>query len=156
VYALEEACEAALPPLVRIEDKLHGIVAFVIMPLFALANAGLVLSGVTSAGIMNPVTLGILAGLVIGKPAGIALASWIAVRAGAADLPAGTNWKMVNAVGWLAGIGFTMSLFVGGLAFKTPALLDSAKLGILAASVVAGVAGSFFLYRALPAHARQR
>ena len=154
VYALEEACEAALPPLVRIEDKLHGIVAFAIIPLFALANAGLVLGGVTAAGITHPVTLGIVAGLAIGKPAGIALASWIVVRAGAADLPEGTSWKMLHAVGWLAGIGFTMSLFVAGLAFKDQALLESAKLGILGASLLAGVSGSLFLYRALPKDTR--
>ncbi len=155
IYALEDTCEAALPPLVRIEDKLHGVVAFVIIPLFALANAGLSLAGISMSDAVQPVTLGVVLGLVIGKPAGILLASWIVVRFGNASLPDGTSWRMINGAGWLAGIGFTMSLFIGGLAFDDATVLDSAKLGILFASLVAGASGAVILYRALGASAPQ-
>jgi len=154
IYALEDACEAALPPLVRVEDKLHAVVAFAIIPLFAFANAGLSLRDASLADAIHPVTLGVIAGLLVGKPVGVLLASWLVVRLGAADLPHRTTWQMIAATGCLAGIGFTMSLFVGGLAFRDPMLLEKAKLGILSASLAAGVAGSAWLYRSLPARIR--
>jgi NhaA family Na+:H+ antiporter len=149
IYAMEEACEAALPPLVRIEDKLHGLVAFVIIPVFALANAGLRLDGISADAITDTVTLGIITGLVLGKPLGIMLGSWLIVRARRADLPAGTTWGMIHGVSWLAGIGFTMSLFIAGLAFDSPSYLESAKLGVLSASLLAGIAGAAILIRSL-------
>jgi NhaA family Na+:H+ antiporter len=89
-------------------------------------------------------------GLVLGKPLGIVLFSWIAVRSRLADLPTGATWTQVTGVGALCGIGFTMSLFIAGLAFPDPALLRSAKLGILSASLVAGVAGTVLLLRSRP------
>jgi NhaA family Na+:H+ antiporter len=89
-------------------------------------------------------------GLALGKPLGITLASWLAVRAGAADLPTGVTWRHVHGAGWLGGIGFTMSLFVAGLAFGDSALLDIAKLGVLGASIVAGVIGFVLLRRTAP------
>ncbi|HKH94704.1 MAG TPA: Na+/H+ antiporter NhaA [Gemmatimonadaceae bacterium] len=138
---LEVLSEKALPPLARLEHGLHGIVTFGIMPLFALANAGVELRG-DGPGLWNRIALGVLAGLVLGKPIGITLASWVAVRAGFATLPTGVTWRTLGGVAVLGGIGFTMSLFIAGLAFgDSEAQLTSAKIGTLTASLVAGVAG---------------
>jgi NhaA family Na+:H+ antiporter len=150
LLTLETLCEQAQAPLQTTERKLHGIVAFFIMPLFALANAGVRLGGgdFTSA-LSSPVMLGVLLGLVLGKPLGIMLFSWAAVRIGAATLPSRVTWPMVHGTAWLGGIGFTMSLFVAGLAFPDmPAPLAAAKLGILAASLGAGICGWILLRRA--------
>jgi NhaA family Na+:H+ antiporter len=146
IQALENNCEAAQAPLQRIEHDLHMWVAFLIIPLFALANAGLELSGGFIDTLREPVTLGIVVGLVVGKPLGITLFSLAAVRSGMAVLPSGVGWKAITGVSFLGGIGFTMSLFIGNLAFGegTP-LLDSAKLGILTASVVAAIVGWILL-----------
>jgi NhaA family Na+:H+ antiporter len=151
---IETLCQQAQPPLIRIEHALHGIVSFGIMPVFALANAGVTLDATAlGAAAVSPVTLGAAIGLLIGKPLGIAGFSWVAVRIGIASLPRGAPWMALAGVAVLGGIGFTMALFIAGLAFPagTPraALLDSAKLGILAASAVAGVLGSLLLRRAL-------
>ena len=138
---LEVLSEKALPPLARLEYGLHGIVTFGIMPLFALANAGVELGG-GGAALGSTITIGVIAGLVVGKPVGITLASWLAVRSGVAALPAGINWRTLIGAGVLGGIGFTMSLFIAGLAFgDSAASLTSAKLGTLIASLIAGVAG---------------
>ena len=102
----------------------------------------------SGTGLSNPVTLGIILGLVIGKPLGITLFSWAAVRAGLAALPRGVSWRLVHGVAWLGGIGFTMSLFIAGLAFaNAPDLLTEAKLGVLIASIAAGLCGGFLLWR---------
>jgi Na+:H+ antiporter, NhaA family len=148
IHALESVAEDAQAPLLKMEDKLHGVVAFGIMPLFALANAGVVLAGAGSA-FGSPVTLGVIAGLVLGKPIGITLFAWAAWRMGIASIPAIT-WRQVHGAGWLAGIGFTMSLFIAGLAFESPLTLDAAKIGILAGSLVAGTVG-WVLLRGGPA-----
>jgi NhaA family Na+:H+ antiporter len=140
IEALERVSEGVQSPLFTMEHKLHGAVAFFIMPLFALANAGVALGGLFDA-LSVPVTAGVVLGLVLGKPIGITLFSWVAVRLGLATLPAQTSWRALHGVSWLGGIGFTMSLFIAGLAFADPALLDSAKVGILGASLVAGVVG---------------
>jgi Na+:H+ antiporter, NhaA family len=140
VEALEHVSEGVQSPLFTMERKLHGAVAFLIMPLFALSNAGVALGGVLEA-LSLSVTSGVVLGLVLGKPIGITLFSWLAVRLGLATLPAQTSWRALHGVSWLGGIGFTMSLFIAGLAFADPALLDSAKVGILGASLVAGLAG---------------
>ncbi|HEX8831449.1 MAG TPA: Na+/H+ antiporter NhaA [Longimicrobium sp.] len=145
LQSLETATEAAQAPLQRIEHDLHTPVAFIIIPLFALANAGVTLSGGIGDAFTHPVTLGVMAGLVLGKPIGITLFSWLAVRAGLAELPAGVKWRAIHAVSWLGGIGFTMSLFVANLAFPAGAHVDESKVGIFAASIVAGLAGWFFL-----------
>ena len=138
---LEVLSEKALPPLARLEYGLHGIVMFGIMPLFALANAGVELRGGVGA-LASPVALGVLVGLVVGKPIGITLASWLAVRTGIAAMPSGINWRILGGTAVLGGIGFTMSLFIAGLAFgDSEAQLTAAKLGTLAASVIAGVIG---------------
>lgn len=133
-------------PLEKLEHGLHPWVAYGILPIFALANAGVTFGGEGVEGAF-PITLGIIVGLVVGKPIGIALFAWVAVRFGFADLPAGANWWQVWGVGVLCGIGFTMSLFIGGLAFDDPGLLRAAKIGILAASAVAGVVGALMLLR---------
>jgi Na+:H+ antiporter, NhaA family len=152
IHTLEELCEQAQPPLHRLEHGLHGVVAFAIMPLFALANAGVALGGGAAAtAASSPVALGALLGLLVGKPVGITLFAWLAVRAGVASLPDGVGWRALAGVACLGGIGFTMALFVAGLAFPgAPALLGEAKLGVLAASAVAGVIGALALRR-LPA-----
>ncbi len=147
VSRLREAAGEAGTPLQRLEQGLHPWVTAVVLPLFALANAGVSLEGDPLSTLGHPVALGIMAGLVIGKPAGILLASWSAIRAGVATMPSDLTWRHLTGVGFLAGIGFTMSLFIEGLAFgKTP--LDApAKVGILAASAVAGSIGWMLLGR---------
>jgi NhaA family Na+:H+ antiporter len=151
---LETLCQHAQPPLIRLEHALHGVVAFGIMPLFALANAGVTVDAATlGSAIGHPVTLGAMLGLVLGKPLGIAGFSWVAVRLGLAALPRGATWTALSAVAVLGGIGFTMALFIASLAFPAGSprgeLLAAAKLGILAASALAGVVGSLVLRRAL-------
>ena len=149
VTSLEEACEQVQTPLQRLEHELHPWVAFVVMPVFALANAGVALSGgeIASA-TTDRVTLGVLLGLVVGKQVGVTLFSWLAVRLGLAALPSGVTWQHVYGASWLAGIGFTMSLFVAGLAFGESDSLERAKVGLLAASALAGAAGWLLLSRA--------
>jgi NhaA family Na+:H+ antiporter len=140
IEALEHVSEGVQSPLFTMERKLHGAVAFVIMPVFALANAGVSLGGLLDT-LSLPVTLGVVLGLLIGKPLGITLFAWLAVRLGWATLPAQASWRTLHGVSWLGGIGFTMSLFIAGLAFSDASLLDSAKVGILAGSLVAGIVG---------------
>ena len=133
-------------PLQRMEHGLHPFTTFVVLPLFALANANLRLVGLdVGALLVQPVTLGIFFGLLVGKPVGIVAFSWLAIKARVADLPAGLTWRHLVGAGILGGIGFTMSLFVANLAFTDAVLLDEAKLAILFTSVVAGVAGFLFL-----------
>jgi NhaA family Na+:H+ antiporter len=133
------------------EQGLHPWVAFAIVPIFALANAGVRIEGDLGAAFGNTVTIGVVVGLVVGKQLGVLAAAWLVVRAGLTELPPGVGWRHVYGAGWLAGIGFTMALFVADLAFADAAeapLLASAKLGILAASVIAGVGGAVVLGRA--------
>jgi NhaA family Na+:H+ antiporter len=141
LHALNDATEKLEPPLQEMEHALHPWVVFLIMPLFALANAGVALDGGIVGSLTSSVALGIVAGLVLGKQLGVTLLAWLAVRTGVSELPEGVSWRHVYGAGWLAGIGFTMSLFISDLAFASGSLLDTAKLGILAASVVAGVVG---------------
>jgi NhaA family Na+:H+ antiporter len=145
VHELEEACEQVQAPLLKLEHKLHGVVAFAIMPLFALSNAGVTLPAELGAAFAAPVTVGILLGLVLGKPIGITLFAWLAVRSGIADRLEGVSWRALLGVAWLGGIGFTMSLFITGLAFKDALRIDDAKLGILTASTLAGIGGWLLL-----------
>jgi NhaA family Na+:H+ antiporter len=120
------------------------------MPAFALANAGVLLNaGVISDAVSSPVSQGIFAGRVLGKVVGVTLFAWIAVRLGLCALPTGTRWAHVVGVGMLGGIGFAVSLFVTGLAFDDAGLVTDAKIGLLAASLLAGVAGFLWL-RSLP------
>ncbi len=141
LHTLEESCEQVKTPLQRLEHALHPWVSFLVMPIFALANAGVAVgeTGVGSLG--QPVSVGILLGLLIGKPVGVTLFAWLAVRSGIAALPPDLTMRHIHAAGWLGGIGFTMALFIAGLAFGTSPLLGTAKMAILTASVVAGVIG---------------
>ncbi|MBX3031108.1 MAG: Na+/H+ antiporter NhaA [Chloroflexi bacterium] len=127
-------------PLISLEHRLHPWSAFVIVPVFALANAGVPLTG-DLAILVEPVTLGILLGLVVGKPIGIVGTTWILARLAGRGLPGDMTWAQVGALGVLAGIGFTMSLFIAELATLDEAGHRGAKIGILAASVVAGILG---------------
>jgi Na+:H+ antiporter, NhaA family len=147
VIHLEEVCEDVQAPLQKLEHSLHFWVQFAIMPVFAFANAGVAFSLSSLSGTSATVPLGIIVGLVIGKPVGILVASWLAVRTGIAELPAGVGWPHMIGVGFLAGIGFTMSLFIASLGFGESELLDAAKTGILMASLVAGTIGYFLLRR---------
>lgn len=145
IQALEDASEQAQAPLQRIEHDLQLWVAFGIIPLFALANAGVTLEGDLAAAFVHPVTLGVILGLVIGKPLGITLFAWVAVRLGMAARPEGISWRAIHGVSWLGGIGFTMSLFIANLAFTDGALTSEAKIGIFAASLLAGTVGWLLL-----------
>ncbi len=144
------ASREAVPPVTRIETALHPWVAFIIMPLFALANAGVSLGGLGGSTDALIVILGVGVGLVVGKPLGIVLFSGLAVRLGWASLPRGVSWTGVLVVGCVAGIGFTMALFIGALAFSAPETLAVAKLAVLIASAIAGVAGLAIGFRFLP------
>jgi NhaA family Na+:H+ antiporter len=148
LHALDHATRRLEPPLHELEHTLHPWVVFAIMPLFALANAGLPLDAKVLGSVADPIALGILLGLVFGKQIGVMLFSWLAVQSGLAELPRGIGWRHVYGVGWLAGIGFTMSLFISDLAFNGGSLMDTAKLGILAASLISGVVGWTLLRRA--------
>ena len=145
----ERLAEQLQPPLLRLEHALHGVVAFAIMPLFALANAGVPLGlAQLEGGPTTSVALGIALGLIAGKPIGITLFAWGAVRLGFASLPQAVTWRLIGGTGLLGGIGFTMALFIAGLAFvNEPGLLVAAKLGILGASLIAGLAGWLVLRR---------
>jgi NhaA family Na+:H+ antiporter len=156
LHVLEELIEHAKAPLQRLEHELHPWVAYAIMPLFALANAGVVIGSDFAAGLTSPVSLGIIFGLVIGKQIGITLFSWLIVKSGLADMPHGVTWRHIYGVSWLAGIGFTMSLFISSLAFGASAQLETAKVGILVASLIAGITGYLILrYIASPQAATQ-
>jgi NhaA family Na+:H+ antiporter len=151
ILELEDTAEAAQPPLLRIEHTLQPWVAFGIIPVFALANAGVELHRGMLAELGSPVTLGVLLGLLIGKPVGITLFAWLATRLKLAALPTDCSWKALHGVAWLGGIGFTMSLFVGNLAFPGhEELVNSAKLGIFAASILAALMGWFLIRRLRP------
>ncbi|KIO76733.1 Na(+)/H(+) antiporter NhaA [Pedobacter lusitanus] len=132
---------AAETPLQKIEYALHPWVAFVIMPLFALANAGIVIGADFFTALVNPVSIGVISGLIIGKFAGVLLFTWLMVKTKLAQLPDQANWKHITGVALLAGVGFTMSLFISNLAFENPEFIEQAKYGILIASLIAGVLG---------------
>lgn len=138
--------QESVPLTERLENMLHPFTAFLIIPVFALANAGIELSGdIISDAASSNVTLGIIAGLVIGKPVGITVFAWIATRFGFA-LPEEVSWLQFIGMGLAAGIGFTVSIFVGGLAFDDSGITDLAKIGILMASLIAAVGALFLLY----------
>jgi NhaA family Na+:H+ antiporter len=136
-------------PLERLEHGLHRWIAFVVLPMFAFANAGVSLAGLTPSALLAPVPLGIAAGLVVGKAVGVFGASWLMIRLGWAPRPAGADWQQFFGVCVLCGIGFTMSLFIGGLAFQGfgSAYETQVKLGVLAGSLVSGGLGAALLTR---------
>ena len=149
LHHLERAIEGVQSPLLRIEHNLNRVVAFGVVPLFAFANAGVRFSAEMFSSLSWRVLLGVVLGLVVGKVTGIFLASRLGVRQGIAALPPQVTWRSVFGVGWLGGIGFTMSLFIATLAFGYGPQLDSAKVGILLGSVVSTCVGTTIL-RKLP------
>ncbi len=151
VYIIEKIktlARAADTPLQRLESGLHQIVALIVMPLFALANAGISIQ-TSSFSQIQPVAIGCLLGLFVGKFFGVVGFSWLMVRMKLATLPATLQWPHIIGAGFLAGIGFTMSLFVTNLAFGEVALINQAKLGILAASIITGIIG-YLVLRTVP------
>jgi Na+:H+ antiporter, NhaA family len=142
LFALQRASKRVTAPVVRFENALHNFSAFVVMPLFAFANAGVKIDLSLQHA---EIGFGILAGLMFGKPLGIMMAALIAVKTGIARLPQDINWRSLLGYAFLAGIGFTMSLFVAMLAFDDTTLVDAAKRGIIAGSLLAGVAGAVML-----------
>ena len=136
----------AIPPLQRLEHGLHPLVAFVVMPIFALANAGISFVDLNFGAVFsNGVAIGVMAGLLVGKPVGIVFAVWITERLGFGRRLRGMTWQRVWGLGFLAGIGFTMSMFITMLAFTSPENAIQSKLGIFAASIVGGIAGYIIL-----------
>ena len=145
----------SVPQVERMENLLHPFTAFLIVPVFALANAGVPLSGETLAdAAASPITWGIMLGLVVGKVAGITLFTWAATRFGF-ELPAGMNWTQFVGMSFAAGIGFTVSIFISGLAFDDRGITDLAKIGILAASAVAAIGALSLLWWAGRAGGRE-
>jgi NhaA family Na+:H+ antiporter len=140
--AIARAAHESISPQRRLENSVHPWSAFVVLPLFALANAGVTIGAVD---MFNAITLGIIAGLAIGKPVGILAFAWFAITVGIARKPADVAWSQILGAGILAGIGFTMAIFIANLAFQGNAL-ESAKLGILVASLFAGVSGTALLF----------
>ena len=136
----------AIPPLQRLEHGLHPLVAFVVMPIFALANAGISFVDLNLGAVFsNGVAIGVMAGLLVGKPVGIVFAVWITERLGFGRRSRGMTWQRIWGLGFLAGIGFTMSMFITMLAFTSPENAIQSKLGIFAASIVGGIAGYIIL-----------
>ncbi len=148
IMLLSEIADEAVSPLSRLEHHLVPWASFGIVPLFALANAGVDFRGVSIIeALTTPVALGVSVGLVVGKVIGISAASYGAVRLGLGRLPPGTTWPHIFGLSAVAGIGFTVALFVAGLAFTDPAITDLAKVGIFSGSIVAGIIGSIALSR---------
>ncbi|MBO6523792.1 MAG: Na+/H+ antiporter NhaA [Balneolaceae bacterium] len=147
MHILEESIEQLESPLHKLEHKLHPWVAYFIMPVFAFANAGVALSAEqTMAAFSSTLTLGILFGLFIGKQVGIMLSVWISHKLGFVQLPKDKNvWTIFYGISCLTGIGFTMSLFIGGLAFTDPQFIEYSKVGIFVGSLLSGLLGYFFL-----------
>ena len=146
--------EPGRSPLLELEHDLHNLAAFVILPVFAFANAGVTFAGVGYNDLTHSVPLGIAAGLFIGKPVGIFVACWLAIVTGMARMPPGTNWASLFGLASLCGIGFTMSLFIGSLAFEgsgtSMTTIFDERIGIIAGSLLSGVFGYFILQRSLP------
>ena len=145
LYRLSALLRGAVPPVESLQSALHPLSSYVVLPVFALANAGVSLGGFAEA-VASPVALGIVLGLVVGKPVGILLATWLAVRLGLGRLPEGTSWTMVLGLGAVGGIGFTVSLFIAQLSFPgSEDLAADAKIGILVASALAAALGVVLL-----------
>lgn len=141
--------DEARSPLLRLEGKLHGWVAFAVVPVFGFANAGVSLAGITPSNLIDPVPLGVALGLLLGKQIGVFGFALLSIRLGLAQLPSQSSWRQLYGVALLCGIGFTMSLFIGALAFAGSAhLIDEVKVGVLLGSVLSAVLGVIVLLRA--------
>lgn len=150
LWQIDRATEDMRPTGLSLEQYLHPVQALFILPIFALANAGVPLGEGFLKALVSPVSIGIIAGLFIGKQLGISLFSWFAIKTGQAALPEGVTWAQLWGAGCVAGVGFTMSLFVSGLAFDDASIISSAKVGILAASLLSGIVGFVLLNKSLP------
>ncbi|WP_296249683.1 Na+/H+ antiporter NhaA [Pseudomonas sp. UBA4194] len=141
--------QPARSPLLFLEEKLHPWVAFAVVPIFGFANAGVSLAGISPSNLLDPVPMGVALGLLLGKQIGVFGFAAIAIRTGLAKLPEGSRWTQLYGIALLCGIGFTMSLFIGALAFAgSPLLVDEVKVGVLLGSVVAAILGVIVLRRA--------
>jgi NhaA family Na+:H+ antiporter len=138
---IDSIADDAHTPLQKLEHALHPIVAFFILPVFALANAGIIIEGKIIDSLMSPIALGIIAGLVLGKSIGITGISWLAIKFKLASLPEGTSWRGIIGASFMAGIGFTMSIFVAELAFDDKEIVMMAKIGIFTASIISAIIG---------------
>jgi Na+:H+ antiporter, NhaA family len=147
---IKRLIRAADTPLQRLEHALYPLVSFVVMPVFALANAGISFTTISAEALFHPVSVGIFLGLLLGKFGGVVGACWIMIRLGWASLPGDVQWKQMYGLGVLAGMGFTMSLFITTLAYESADLILHAKMGILVASLLAGVMGYVLLKTSLP------
>lgn len=146
VQRIGKVSRMSIPPITRLDDRLHVPVYFFILPLFAFSNAGVVLVGMDVMDVLtSPVMIGVFFGLLVGKPAGIFLATWVTVKLHLSDLPEGVNWGHIAGVSILGGVGFTMAIFVTNLSFTDPGTIAIAKSAILAASLIAGVIGFIIL-----------
>jgi len=154
-YELERQSEQLQTPLYRIEHTLQPWVSFLIMPLFALSNAGVHVLGNVKKAVFSPVGFGVALGLVLGKPIGITLFAWLAAKLGVATKPNEARWSQLFGASCLCGIGFTMSLFIATLAFGESPLLDTSKIGTLCASLAAGVIGSLIIMRTTTTRAQR-
>ncbi len=145
---IEKLSHDAHTPLQKLEHALHPIIAFIILPIFALANAGIHLEGNVFALIFHPISIGIIIGLVLGKLIGISLFTYILTKLKWANLPNGVNFQHIIGAGLLAGIGFTMSIFIADLAFTNPEYIQIAKVGIFTASIISAVLGMLVISKA--------
>ena len=153
--SIESAADKMISPLQDLEDNLHFLINYIVIPLFAFANAGICLAGMSVGGVFSGVGLSVMLGLVLGKFVGVFSFSWVAVRLGVVKLPANTTWKAFASVCVICGIGFTVSMFIAdlsyaGLGAEGAALLDQAKLGVLVGSVVSALLGCVLLNYTLP------
>lgn len=142
--------DPAYSPCTELEHALHPWVAFGILPIFAFANAGVPFTGMGLHSFADPLTLGIIAGLVVGKQVGIFSLLWITIKTGLSPMPEGANWRQLYAVSMLCGIGFTMSLFIGSLAFESQEVQSAIRLGVLTGSIISAVGGYLLLYFSVP------
>ena len=153
--SIESAADKMISPLQDLEDSLHFLINFIVIPLFAFANAGVALEGMSFGSLFSGVGLAVMIGLVAGKFIGVFSFSWLAIRLKFVSLPAGTDWKSFASVCVVCGIGFTVSMFIAdlsyaGLGAEGAALLDQAKLGVLCGSIISAVLGCVLLNKTLP------
>lgn len=158
--SIESASDKVISPLQDLEDTLHPVINYLIIPLFAFANAGIVLSGLEFSSLFTGISLAIFVGLLLGKFLGIFLSSWLVIKLKIVPMPAHTTWKSLAAVSILGGIGFTVSLFIANLSFgnmgpEGAKLLEQAKLGIIAGSLASGILGYILLNLFLPRQAEE-
>lgn len=149
--SIESASDKVISPLQALEDQMNGLVNYLVVPLFAFANAGIVLSAGTTGSLMGPVTYGVAVALLLGKFIGIFTFTYLAIKSKLVSMPAGMTWASLAGTSLLGGIGFTVSLFIAHLSFiDFPELLNQAKLGVLLGTIVSGVLGYMVLNLVLP------